>query len=134
MQKSSEEPNKIHACRMLLMFILMVIMVNLIMGARSRFICFKFKEKFIEKMVHLAALTNDRLFKEHMKASNDVGSIMYDSDSEEVSNIFVEYNGKHVDDLVDYARKKVGGSSQEGSQENWDDYMGHATNIVEHEN
>ncbi|GKB68055.1 hypothetical protein Tco_0929467 [Tanacetum coccineum] len=41
------------------------------------------------------------------KASNDVGSILDDSESEEVENVFVEDNGKHKDDLVDDARKKV---------------------------
>nr|GEU51906.1 hypothetical protein [Tanacetum cinerariifolium] len=41
------------------------------------------------------------------KARNDVGSIMDDSDSEEVDNIFVEDNEKAKDDLVDDARKKV---------------------------
>ncbi|GKD46539.1 hypothetical protein Tco_1271184 [Tanacetum coccineum] len=44
---------------------------------------------------------------ETWKASNDVGSIMDDNDSEKVENVFVEYNGKHIDDLVDDARKKV---------------------------
>ncbi|GJT89643.1 hypothetical protein Tco_1078488 [Tanacetum coccineum] len=38
---------------------------------------------------------------------NNVGSIMDDSDSEEVENIFVEDNGKPMDDLVGDARKKV---------------------------
>nr|GEZ03614.1 hypothetical protein [Tanacetum cinerariifolium] len=98
---------------------------------------------------------------ETRKASNDVGSIMYDSDSEEVTNIFVEYNGKHVDDLVDDARKKVeappkkvpkktgiwSGRKADSFKRNLvfspkttfhyfdrDDYMGHATNIAEHEN
>ncbi|GJR93011.1 ribonuclease H-like domain-containing protein [Tanacetum coccineum] len=41
------------------------------------------------------------------KASNDVGSIMDDSDREEVKNVFVEDNGKPMDGLVDDARKKV---------------------------
>nr|GEU46625.1 probable 2,3-bisphosphoglycerate-independent phosphoglycerate mutase [Tanacetum cinerariifolium] len=95
------------------------------------------------------------------KASNDVGSIMDDSDSEEVKNIFVEYNGKHVDDLVDDARKKVKAPPKKIPKKTgiWsvkkvdsfkrnlvfslettfhyfdrDDYMGHTTNIVEHEN
>ncbi|GKD28600.1 hypothetical protein Tco_1239378 [Tanacetum coccineum] len=40
-------------------------------------------------------------------ASNDVGSIMDDSDSEEVKNVFVEDNGKPMDCLVNDARKKV---------------------------
>nr|GEZ06522.1 hypothetical protein [Tanacetum cinerariifolium] len=98
---------------------------------------------------------------ETWKASNDVGSIMDDSDSEEVKNIFVEYNGKHVDDLVDDARKKVeappkkipkktgiwSGRKADSFKRNLvfshettfhyfdrDDYMGHATKIVEHEN
>ncbi|GKD80287.1 hypothetical protein Tco_1342908, partial [Tanacetum coccineum] len=44
---------------------------------------------------------------ETWKASNNVGSIMDDSDSEEVENIFVEDNGKPMDDLVGDARKKV---------------------------
>ncbi|GJV93434.1 hypothetical protein Tco_1541247 [Tanacetum coccineum] len=41
------------------------------------------------------------------KASNDVGSIMDDSDSEEVDNVFKEDNGKPMDDLVNNAHKKV---------------------------
>ncbi|GKB82176.1 hypothetical protein Tco_0949071 [Tanacetum coccineum] len=40
-------------------------------------------------------------------ASNDVGSIMDDSDTEEVENVFVEDNGTPMDNLVDDARKKV---------------------------
>ncbi|GKB92367.1 hypothetical protein Tco_0964639 [Tanacetum coccineum] len=44
---------------------------------------------------------------ETWKASDDVGSIMDDSDSEEVKNVFVEDNGKPMDCLVDDARKKV---------------------------
>ncbi|GJW63217.1 hypothetical protein Tco_0115101 [Tanacetum coccineum] len=38
---------------------------------------------------------------------NDVGSIMDDSDTEEVENVFVEDNGTPMDNLVDDARKKV---------------------------
>ncbi|GJU54530.1 hypothetical protein Tco_1228244 [Tanacetum coccineum] len=44
---------------------------------------------------------------QEINASNDVESIMDDNDSEKVENVFVEYNGKHIDDLVDDARKKV---------------------------
>nr|GFB64115.1 RNA-directed DNA polymerase, eukaryota, reverse transcriptase zinc-binding domain protein [Tanacetum cinerariifolium] len=40
-------------------------------------------------------------------ATNAIGSKMDDSDSEKVENVFVEDNGKHMDDLVDDARKKV---------------------------
>ncbi|GJX50408.1 hypothetical protein Tco_0277253, partial [Tanacetum coccineum] len=42
-----------------------------------------------------------------VEASNDVESIMDDSDSEEVENVFVEDNEKPMDGLVDDARKKV---------------------------
>ncbi|GKA75043.1 hypothetical protein Tco_0781421, partial [Tanacetum coccineum] len=38
---------------------------------------------------------------------NDVGSIMDDSDSEKVKNVFMEDNGKPRNDLVDDARDKV---------------------------
>ncbi|GKD88299.1 hypothetical protein Tco_1363806 [Tanacetum coccineum] len=40
-------------------------------------------------------------------ASNDVGSITDDNDSEEVENVFMEDNGKPVYNLVDDARNKV---------------------------
>nr|GEU42266.1 hypothetical protein [Tanacetum cinerariifolium] len=39
--------------------------------------------------------------------SNDVRSIMNDSDSEEVENVFVEDNRKPMDDMVDDAQKNV---------------------------
>ncbi|GKA79050.1 hypothetical protein Tco_0785587 [Tanacetum coccineum] len=45
----------------------------------------------------------ERVNKETWKASNDVESIMNDSDSEEVENDFVEDNEKHMDELVDDA-------------------------------
>ncbi|GJU21098.1 ribonuclease H-like domain-containing protein [Tanacetum coccineum] len=44
---------------------------------------------------------------ETWKASNDIGSIMDASDSEEVENVFVEDNGKAMNHLVDDAWKKV---------------------------
>ncbi|GJV76128.1 zinc knuckle CX2CX4HX4C containing protein [Tanacetum coccineum] len=44
---------------------------------------------------------------EPWKATNDIGSKMDDSDSEEVKNVFVEDKGKHMDDLVDDAQNKV---------------------------
>nr|GEW08675.1 hypothetical protein [Tanacetum cinerariifolium] len=44
---------------------------------------------------------------ETWKASNDAESITDNSDSEEVENVFVEDNGKYMDDLVDDAQKKV---------------------------
>nr|GEY40826.1 hypothetical protein [Tanacetum cinerariifolium] len=40
-------------------------------------------------------------------ASNDVRSIMDDSNTEEVKNVFMKDNGKPMDDLVDDAQKKV---------------------------
>ncbi|GJT32210.1 hypothetical protein Tco_0922629 [Tanacetum coccineum] len=39
--------------------------------------------------------------------SNNIESIVNDSDSEKVKNVFVEDNGKPMDELVDDARKKV---------------------------
>ncbi|GJW02667.1 hypothetical protein Tco_1561523 [Tanacetum coccineum] len=39
--------------------------------------------------------------------SNNIKSIVNDSDSEIVENVFVEDNGKPMDELVDDARKKV---------------------------
>ncbi|GJY19827.1 zinc knuckle CX2CX4HX4C containing protein [Tanacetum coccineum] len=42
---------------------------------------------------------------EPWEATNDIGSKM--DDSEEVENVFVKDNGKHMNDLVDDARKKV---------------------------
>ncbi|GKB95178.1 hypothetical protein Tco_0981315 [Tanacetum coccineum] len=43
------------------------------------------------------------------RTNNNVfdNSKLDDSDSEEVKNVFVEDNGKHIDGLVDDARKKV---------------------------
>nr|GEX71706.1 zinc knuckle CX2CX4HX4C [Tanacetum cinerariifolium] len=45
----------------------------------------------------------------HIGTNNNVfaNSKLDDSDSEEVENIFVEDNGKHIDGLVDDAQKKV---------------------------
>ncbi|GJS09365.1 zinc knuckle CX2CX4HX4C containing protein [Tanacetum coccineum] len=57
-----------------------------------------------------APMEKDKFFEvnnETWKASNDVGSIMDDSDSEKVKNVFVKYNGKPMDGLVDDAQKKV---------------------------
>ncbi|GJV95670.1 hypothetical protein Tco_1547247 [Tanacetum coccineum] len=39
--------------------------------------------------------------------SNNIESTVNDSDSEEVKNVFVEGSRKHMDGLVDDARKKV---------------------------
>ncbi|GKD16812.1 hypothetical protein Tco_1205970, partial [Tanacetum coccineum] len=63
---------------------------------------------------------------ETWKASNDVESILDDSDSGEVKNVFVEDNGKHMDDLVDDAKKveahlrndDMGQAAEESSHEN----------------
>ncbi|GJY48093.1 RNA-directed DNA polymerase, eukaryota, reverse transcriptase zinc-binding domain protein [Tanacetum coccineum] len=55
-----------------------------------------------------ALMEKDKFFEvnnETWKASNDVGSIL--DDSEEVKNVFVEDNRKPMDCLVDDARKKV---------------------------
>ncbi|GJZ68264.1 hypothetical protein Tco_0631504 [Tanacetum coccineum] len=57
-----------------------------------------------------ALMEKDKFFEvknETWKASNDVGSIMDDSDSEEVKNVFVEDNGKPMDGMVDDAHKKA---------------------------
>ncbi|GJS21137.1 hypothetical protein Tco_0449769 [Tanacetum coccineum] len=75
---------------------------------------------------------------EPWKVTNDIGSKMDDSDSEEVKNVFVEDNRKSMNDLVDDAQKKVEAPPQEDSQENWDDMIfddiGQVTEEVEHEN
>ncbi|GKD91398.1 hypothetical protein Tco_1366905 [Tanacetum coccineum] len=55
-------------------------------------------------------MEKDKNFKvnnEPWKVTNDIGSKMDDSDSEEVKNVFVEDKGKHMDDLVDDAQNKV---------------------------
>ncbi|GJX70285.1 zinc knuckle CX2CX4HX4C containing protein [Tanacetum coccineum] len=57
-----------------------------------------------------ALMEKDKIFEmnnETRKANNVVGSTMDDSDSEKVENVFVEDNGKPMDDLVIDARKKV---------------------------
>ncbi|GJS81950.1 hypothetical protein Tco_0748491 [Tanacetum coccineum] len=79
--------------------------------------------------------TNFEVNNETWKASNDVGSIMDDSDSEEVKNVFVEDNEKHIDDLVDDARKKVAAPPKKTSRKTsiWDDDIGHAAEEVEHD-
>ncbi|GKB63141.1 hypothetical protein Tco_0919327 [Tanacetum coccineum] len=41
------------------------------------------------------------------RKNNNIESIVSDSDSEEVENVLREDNGKHMDGLVDDARKKV---------------------------
>ncbi|GJR23912.1 hypothetical protein Tco_0972439 [Tanacetum coccineum] len=74
---------------------------------------------------------------ETLKASNDRESIVDESDSEKVKNVFVEDIGKPMDDLIDDARKKVEAPPKK-TQENWDDMifddMGQAAEEVEHEN
>ncbi|GJU58114.1 hypothetical protein Tco_1235880 [Tanacetum coccineum] len=57
-----------------------------------------------------ALMEKDKIFEvnnETLKASNDRESIVDESDSEKVKNVFVEDIGKPMDDLVDDARKKV---------------------------
>ncbi|GKA49549.1 hypothetical protein Tco_0742622, partial [Tanacetum coccineum] len=57
-----------------------------------------------------ALMEKDKIFEvnnEPWKATNDIGSKMDDSDSEKVKNVFVEDNGKHMDNLVDDTRKNV---------------------------